>query len=40
VVTRLVIKLERYGIKGNLLQWLGSYISAREQQVKIKNGER
>jgi hypothetical protein len=33
----LLLKLERYGIKGNLLQWLGSYISAREQQVIIKN---
>ena len=29
--------LKRYGIKGNLLQWLGSYISAREQQIIIKN---
>jgi hypothetical protein len=33
----LLLKLERYDIKGNLLQWLGSYISAREQQVIIKN---
>jgi hypothetical protein len=33
----LLLKLERYGIKGNLLQLLGSYISAREQQVIIKN---
>jgi hypothetical protein len=33
----LLLKLERYGIKGNLLQWLGSYISAREQRVIIKN---
>ena len=33
----LLLKLERYGIKGNRLQWLGSYISAREQQVIIKN---
>jgi hypothetical protein len=33
----LLLKLERYCIKGNLLQWLGSYISAREQQVIIKN---
>jgi hypothetical protein len=33
----LLLKLERYGIKGNLLLWLGSYISAREQQVIIKN---
>ena len=32
----LLLKLERYGIKGNLLQWLRSYISAREQQVIIK----
>ena len=33
----LLLKLERYGIKGNLLQWIGSFISAREQQVIIKN---
>jgi hypothetical protein len=33
----LLLKLERYDIKGNLLQWLGSYISAGEQQVIIKN---
>ena len=31
----LLLKLERYGIKGNLLRWLylESYISNREQQV-------
>jgi hypothetical protein len=33
----LLLKLERYSIKGNLPQWIGSYISAREQQVIIKN---
>jgi hypothetical protein len=33
----LLMKLKRYGIKGNLLQWLGSYIPAREQQIIIKN---
>ena len=33
----LLLKLERYGIKGNILQWIGSYISAREQQVIIEN---
>ena len=33
----LLLKLERYGIKGNFLLWLGSYIAAREQQVIIKN---
>jgi hypothetical protein len=33
----LLLKLERYGIKGNLLQWLGSYMSVREQQVITKN---
>ena len=33
----LLLKLDRYDIKGNLLHWLGSYISAREQQVIIKN---
>jgi hypothetical protein len=26
----LLLKLDRYGIKGNLLQWIGSFISARE----------
>ena len=33
----LLLKLERYGIKGNLLRWLESYISNREQQVIIKD---
>jgi hypothetical protein len=33
----LLLKLERYGIKGNLLQGLGSCILVREQQVIIKN---
>jgi hypothetical protein len=33
----LLLKLERYGIKGNLLWWLESYISNREQQVIIKD---
>lgn len=33
----LILKLERYGIKGNLLEWLRSYVSGREQQVIIKN---
>jgi hypothetical protein len=29
----LLLKLERYGIKGNLLRWLESYISNREQVI-------
>ena len=33
----LLLKLERYGIKGNLLRWLESYISNREQQLIIKD---
>ena len=33
----LLLKLERYGIKGNLLRWLESYISNREQHVIIKD---
>ena len=32
----LLLRLERYGIKGNLLRWLESYISNREQRVIIK----
>ena len=32
----VLLKLERYGIKGSLLRWLESYISNREQQVIIK----
>jgi hypothetical protein len=33
----LQLELERYGITGNLLRWLESYISNREQQVIIKD---
>ena len=33
----LLLKLERYGIKGMLLRWLKIYISNREQQVIIKD---
>jgi len=33
----LLLKLERYGITGNLLRWIESYISNREQQVIIKD---
>lgn len=33
----LILKLERYGIKGDLLLWLESYISNREQQVIVKD---
>jgi hypothetical protein len=30
------IKLERYGIKGDLLMWLKSYLTNRSQKVAIK----
>ena len=33
----LILKLEKYGIKGNLLFWLKSYLSRRKQQVVIKD---
>jgi hypothetical protein len=33
----LVLKLEKYGIKGNLLFWLKSYLSRRKQRVVIKD---
>ncbi|PJE77717.1 hypothetical protein CI610_03355 [invertebrate metagenome] len=33
----LLIKLEAYGIRGDLLEWLKNYISDRQQQVIVKN---
>ena len=36
-LTGLLLKLKWHGIKGNLPQWLESYISNREQQVIIKD---
>lgn len=33
----LLIKLERYGIRGNALEWFKSYLSYRQQKVKIVN---
>ena len=33
----LISKLENYGLKGTLLQWFESYLSNREQVVKIGN---
>jgi hypothetical protein len=32
----LLLKLERYGIKGDLLMWLKSYLANRSQKVAIK----
>lgn len=32
----LLLKLERYGIKGDLLQWLESYLTGRSQRVVLK----
>ncbi|KAK6183707.1 hypothetical protein SNE40_011134 [Patella caerulea] len=32
----LLLKLERYGIKGNLLTWLNSYLTNRSQKVILK----
>jgi hypothetical protein len=33
----LILKLERYGVKGELLRWLKSYLSNRCQRVIIKD---
>ena len=33
----LLLKLERYGIKGDLLKWMESYLTDREQRVVIKD---
>ena len=33
----LILKLEKYGIKGNLLIWLKTYLSRRKQRVVIKD---
>jgi len=32
----LILKLEKYGIKGNLIFWLKHYLSRRKQRVVIK----
>ena len=32
----LLLKLERYGIKGDLFMWLKSYLTSRSQKVAIK----
>ena len=34
---RLINKLRRYGIDGNILKWIDSFLSNRTQQVKINN---
>ncbi len=34
----LLLKLERYGIKGKTLSWFRSYLSGRRQRVTLKNG--
>ncbi len=31
----LILKIEKYGIKGNLLKWLTSYLPYRNQKVVI-----
>jgi hypothetical protein len=36
-IKALILKLEKYGIKGNLLFWLKSHLSRRKQQVVIKD---
>lgn len=36
-IRALLLKLEKYGIKGDLLTWLGSYVSYRTQRVTVKD---
>jgi hypothetical protein len=36
-IKALILKLEKNGIKGNLLFWLKSYLSRRKQRVVIKD---
>ena len=36
-IKALILKLEKYGIKGNLLFWLKGYLSRRKQRVVIKD---
>ena len=36
---RLLFKLEKYGIKGNLLHWIENFLSERTQYVKINNAK-
>ena len=33
----LILKLEKYGIRGDLLQWFESYLTNRSQQVRIND---
>jgi hypothetical protein len=35
--SKLLFKLSKYGINGHLLNWLKSFLTDRQQQVKIKN---
>ena len=37
VLAKLLCKLKRMGIGGNLLKWLTSFLIGRTQQVKVKN---
>src|SRR5579872_3280308 len=37
VHNKLIFKLERYGVSGNLLQWLSSFLVGRSQSVKVSN---
>ena len=34
--TRLLKKIESYGIKGDILKWIGSFLSNRKQRVKVE----
>jgi len=36
-IKALILKFEKYDIKGNLLFWLKGYLSRRKQRVVIKN---
>ena len=36
---RLLTKLDYYGVRGNILAWIGEFLSSRSQKVLVVNGK-
>jgi len=36
---KLILKLEKFGINGNLLSWISDFLSERTQKVKVTQGK-